>query len=413
MTRSKKTRSGPSMRTGEAPDLCTEGLFCFIDGTRFLLPKSVRGVRGISNAGLPSFSKQFLIDNEDHDIQKMSSAVLREAFKAYIILTFPDDTVADREAVIARRFSGTAMTFLHQHDMNLARLRGITAVGSLVEMSPRPELESPHGELSFDEQERRSESGDLPGDGIDFTTKEAFDAAEEARRLQEQKLNKRASSPSTIAPAMCSSYSYVLRNDHLTTTVRKASPNGSSADDDDTTKMGTGTSKELTKTAPDEHNAITERPNYLHSNPVVAESGILINEHNHDFNPNGSADQLSMLQPERVTTDQSYFKKLGKTSMLHEPETAYKPRIIGQAPTASQPNLDTTNRNHAHEPAKPDTLDKSVQENDGAVQDKNGNVGDGNYYNYYGPGRDASTSVYGQNRDVFSSLLDSLDAFDA
>lgn len=112
MGRNKKSRkqktpkpSQPSaapMSTGGPSALNAGGFVCFINETRFVLPEYIEGVGRASQAGIPSFGPQFLKDNEHHDTQTMTPAVLKEAYRVYISLRFPDDTVEDRDAALAR-----------------------------------------------------------------------------------------------------------------------------------------------------------------------------------------------------------------------------------------------------------------------------------------------------------------------
>lgn len=112
MGRNKKSRqqkapkpSQPSaapMSTGGPSASNAGGFVCFINETRYVLPESIHGVGRASLAGIPSFSPQFLKDNEHHDIQTMTPALLKEAYRIYINLRFPDDTEEDRDAALAR-----------------------------------------------------------------------------------------------------------------------------------------------------------------------------------------------------------------------------------------------------------------------------------------------------------------------
>ncbi|KAI9697675.1 MAG: hypothetical protein M1836_004625 [Candelina mexicana] len=388
--------SEASMSSGGTP-ISNPGRFvCFISGLRFILPEAIQGVRGVSYAGIPSFGKQFLDDNEDHEIQTMTSEVLKEAYKVYINLRFPDDTLKARNKALAKAESDTAAIFLCKHDQRLKKLRGVTAVGSLVPMSPRPELESPSGEPSFNEQERVSEPGELPDP------------------------NQRVYSPPTIAPAACSSYSYVLRNDRLTTVVRKATPDESSSVFGGTTTMGTGTSKEHTENTSDKSSDIFEKPSEFQANFIAAGALPTTNEPDADYDRSNDAKTLCMPQLEYATAEEVPLREPRKPHVVDEPDPKYDSDRNTQALTDSTPNLDTTEDALNHEPAitpgaRPALTERDTSAEPGHAipdhdQDQDNHVGDGKHYNYYGDGRNASTSVYGQNRDVFSALEDILNA---
>ncbi len=94
--------SSTALSTGGPPALNAGGFVCFINNMRFVLPETIQGVRGISYVRMTSFSKQFMEDNEHHDIQTMTPELLKEAYRIYVNLRFPDDTVQARNNALAR-----------------------------------------------------------------------------------------------------------------------------------------------------------------------------------------------------------------------------------------------------------------------------------------------------------------------
>ena len=239
-----------------------------------------------------------------------------------------------------------------------------------------------------------------------------------------------------IAPSACSTYSYVLRNDQLTTVVTKANSDKSSSEVGDSSVMGTTNSKGLAKTHADEADAISRsnigtadelpyiesdsddslyssdknakkpsapiQPSGNATTPFTFEAQSSGVNNPFTYEPNVSTETQSAAK-EPTEVDKILAKHLPKLTAARK-FSIYEPSVSTEThPTITAPGImePTTARPHAS---------AETSQVDNAGTSHNDNSGDGSFYSYYGEGRDASTSAYGQGRDVFSALEDMLSA---